>query len=177
MKVGETIDLNFYGVKNWSKDAYEYKWVSSDEEVASVDKFGNVTMLTEGVAIIKLELVNKETGEQVKVAPVEVGVPEADYDVFLGESKKDTSLRRELSIGENIDLNFYGVKNWKKEDFLCEWISSDESIATVDNKGIVTTKASGKVVIRLKIKNLKTGEMLKVAPVIFNVPEKSKLEE
>ena len=176
MEVGESIDLNFYGVKNWTRNAYEYKWTSSDESIAAVDKNGNVTLLAEGVAIIRLELTYKKTGEKMKVAPVEIGVPEAEYDVFVGTSKTDAKLRRELPVGEKIDLNFYGVKNWRKEDFLCEWISSDEEIATVNGVGLVTAHKAGKVVIRLKIKNLKTGEDLIVAPVVLNVPEKAKTE-
>lgn len=171
LEVGEKIDLNFYGVKNWSKDAYTYKWTSSDESIATVDKNGVVTMLAEGVAIIKLELVKKDTGEVMKVAPVEVGVPAAEYDILLGTSKKDTDLRRSLEIDKSIDLNFYGVKNWKKDNFEYEWYSTDESVATVEKNGLVTAHSAGKVVIRLKLKDLRTGEYLVVAPVVVVVSE------
>jgi len=174
IKKGETIDLNFYGVKNWSKDAYTYRWTTSDESVATVNGSGVVTMHDAGIAIIKLELVNKETGEVMKVAPVEVGVPAAEYDVFIGTSAKDAELRRGLEIGKTVDLNFYGVKDWKKDNYKYEWYSTDESIATVGPSGVVTAHAAGKVVIRLKLKDLRTGEYLVVAPVVLVIPEAKK---
>ncbi len=173
MKVGETVDLNFYGVKDWKKDNYTYKWVSSDESIATVDNKGVVTMHSAGIAIIRLELINNLTSKKLNVAPVEIGVPQATYEVFIGPSKKDSNLRHELSIGKKVDLNFYGVKNWKKEDYTYEWTSSDKSIATVDNKGLVTAHSAGKVVIRLKLYNKKTEQYLVVAPVVLTVPEKT----
>lgn len=171
LKVGSTMDLNFYGVKNWSRDAYTYKWTTSDSSIAKIDQFGNVTMLDKGIAIIRLELIHKETGKKLNVAPVEVGVPEADYDIFLGTSAKDTNLRREVKMGQKIDINFYGVKNWKKEEYEYEWYSSDTEIALVDKYGVVTALKAGKAVIRLKLKNKSTGEYLVVAPVVVTVPE------
>ncbi|MBP3578227.1 MAG: Ig-like domain-containing protein [Lachnospiraceae bacterium] len=174
LKVGSTVDLNFYGVKNWTKNAYTVKWTTSDSSIAVVDNLGNVTMLDNGIAIIRLELIHKETGTKLNVAPMEVGVPEADYDIFLGTSAKDTNLRREIGVGQKLDLNFYGVKNWKKDDYEYEWYSSDKEVAVVDKRGLVTGLKAGKAVIRLKMKNKKTGEYLVVAPVVITVPEEKK---
>lgn len=171
MKVGETVDLNFYGVKNWTKDAYTAEWTTSDESIATVNEKGVVTMLTEGIVIVKLNLVKKDTGEVINVAPVIIGVPETSYDVFLGTSATDASLQRELEVGKQVDLNFYGVKNWKKDDYEYEWTSSDETVAVVDKVGVVTGLSAGKVVIRLKLKYKATGEYLTVAPVVLTVPE------
>ena len=174
MQVGQSIDLNFYGVKNWAKDKYTYKWTSSDESIATVNRAGVVTMHSAGIAIISLELINKQTGDVLKVAPVEVGVPQAEYNVFIRPSKNDSDLRKKLSVGNQMDLNFYGVENYKKEDYEYEWISSDTTIATVDSKGMVTAVSSGKVVIRLKLFNKKTKEYLTVSPMVIYIPEKKK---
>lgn len=173
MKVGEVIDLNYYGVKNWKRDNYQWTWTSSDESVATVNDLGVVTMLSEGISIIRLELVYKPTGEQLNVAPMVVGVPETSYDVFLGTSRTNTFLYRKLLMDEVLDINFYGVKNWKREDYEYYWTSSDEEVASVDNAGVVTAKAPGKTVVCLKLKRKATGEYLLVAPVVLTVPEKT----
>ena len=173
LEVGKSIDLNFYGVKNWKKNAYTYKWTSSDESVAVVDSAGVVTMLDEGIAIIRLELVYKATGEKLSVAPMLVGVPEAVYDVFLGTSAKKADILRKLTSGEKVDLNFYGVKNWKRNDYIYEWTSTNEEVATVSNSGLVNAKEPGVTIIRLKLKKKSTGEYLMVAPVVLTVQEKT----
>ena len=171
LEVGMSIDLNFYGVKNWKKNDYIYKWTSSDESVAVVDKAGVVTMLDEGIAIIRLDLVYKVTGEKISVAPMLIGVPEAVYDVFLGTSAKDAEILRKLAPGEPVDLNFYGVKNWKKNNYEYQWISSDEEVATVGKTGVVTAKKPGMAIIRLKLKEKTTGKYLTVAPVVLIVQD------
>ena len=173
LEVGKSIDVNFYGVKNWKKNDYTYKWTSSDESVAVVDKAGVVTMLDEGIAIIRLELVYKATGEKLSVAPMLIGVPEAVYEVFLGTSAKNAEILRKLSPEEKVDLNFYGVKNWKKNNYEYQWISSDEEVATVDKTGVVTAKKPGTAIIRLKLKEKATGKYLTVAPVVLTVQKKT----
>ena len=173
LEVGKSIDVNFYGVKNWKKNDYTYKWTSSDESVAVVDKAGVVTMLDEGIAIIRLELVYKATGEKLSVAPMLIGVPEAVYEVFLGTSAKNAEILRKLSPEEKVDLNFYGVKNWKKNNYEYQWISSDEEVATVDKAGVVTAKKPGTAIIRLKLKEKATGKYLTVAPVVLTVQKKT----
>lgn len=169
--IGKTVDLNFYGVKNWEKGAYEYKWTSSDESIAVVDKNGRVTMVGVGIAIIRLEMTEKSTGNKMNIAPVEVGVPDEIYEVFLGTSKKETGLRHELLPGQKLDFNFYGIKNYKAKDYTYRWTSSDETVALVDKKGIVTALAPGKTVIRLEMERKATGEKLLIAPVVLSVPE------
>lgn len=173
LEVGKSIDVNFYGVKNWKKNDYTYKWTSSDESVAVVDKAGVVTMLDEGIAIIRLEMVYKATGEKLSVAPMLIGVPEAVYDVFLGTSAKNSEILRKLAPEEKVDLNFYGVKNWKKNNYEYQWISSDEEVATVDKTGVVTAKKPGTAIIRLKLKEKATGKYLTVAPVVLTVQKKT----
>lgn len=172
-EIGKTVDLNFYGVKNWAKDKYEYEWTSSDESIAVVDKNGKVTMVGAGIAIIRLEMTEKATGEKLNIAPVEVGVPEEIYEVFLGTSKKETELRRELIPGKKLDFNFYGVKNYKASDYTYKWTSSDETVAIVDKKGVVTALAPGKTVIRLEMVRKATGEKLLIAPIVLTVPDRT----
>jgi len=74
MSIGETVDINFYGVTNWTREAYEAVWMSSDETVATVDKYGVVTAAGNGEAYISLVLVHKETEKIFVVKPLGVKV-------------------------------------------------------------------------------------------------------
>ena len=111
MEPGQEIDLNFYGVKQWKKERYEYEWISSDETVAVVDKVGKVTVKGNGIATIELKLKNKETGEFLNVKKVVLLVPESKEKILLGTSKENVFTSDTLQRGKKIDLNFYGVKN------------------------------------------------------------------
>ncbi|MGN0505101.1 MAG: Ig domain-containing protein [Lachnospiraceae bacterium] len=74
MELGTTIDLNFYGVTDWSSSRYNTAWVSSDAAVATVDKMGVVTPVTEGKTTVTIAITNKESGVALKVIPVEITV-------------------------------------------------------------------------------------------------------
>ena len=74
MSIGETVDINFYGVTNWVKEAYEAVWMSSDETVATVNKYGVVAAAGNGEAYISLVLVHKETEKIFVVKPLGVKV-------------------------------------------------------------------------------------------------------
>lgn len=79
MEIGTTLDLNFYGVTDWSTSRYTTTWVSSDSKVATVDKMGIVTPVAAGKATITIAITNKATGVSLNVVPVEITVaaPEA----------------------------------------------------------------------------------------------------
>lgn len=79
MEVGATVDLNFYGVTDWSANRYTTTWVSSDSKVATVDKMGVVTPVAAGKTTITIAITNKATGVSLNVVPVEITVtaPEA----------------------------------------------------------------------------------------------------
>lgn len=72
LKTGETIDLNAYGLKNWESHNYEYTWVSSNPEVASVSKAGLVTALKAGTTTIDVKIVDKINDKEVDVFPCDI---------------------------------------------------------------------------------------------------------
>ena len=170
---GEMDDINFWGVKNWEKDKYEYVWESSDESVLVTDNFGKVTAKKAGTATLSLKLKNKETGKYLSVKSVEVLVPEsAENKIKLGTSKENTFETVNLSQNERIDLNFYGVKNWKKEDYDYIWVSSDVTKVWVDKYGKLTPVLPGTATVTLIMVDKKTGIPGLVIPVDVTVLEK-----
>ncbi len=61
--------------------------------------------------------------------------------------KKVTEL--EMSPGEKKDLCFIGVTN--SYNYTCTWFSSNEEVASVDKKGVITAKSQGTTEIILQI--------------------------
>ena len=78
LALGNTVDLNFYGVTNWSGSLYSTQWISSNEEVVTVSNIGVVTPVAPGTATVTFSITNKITGEALKVTPVEFTVPAAE---------------------------------------------------------------------------------------------------
>lgn len=70
----ETVDINYYGVKNWVREAYEVIWMSLDETVATINQNGVVKAVAEGETYINLVLVHKATGKIFTVKPMKVVV-------------------------------------------------------------------------------------------------------
>ena len=92
--------------------------------------------------------------------------------ILLGTSKSNTFESLELKLNQRIDINFYGVKNWKKDEYEYRWISSDTSVVWVDKKGKLTPVAPGKAEIMLILIEKKTGIPRHVVPMQVTVPEK-----
>ena len=78
LELGNTVDLNFYGVINWSSSLYSTQWSSSNPAVATVNKSGVVTPVAPGTATVTISITNRITGEALSVTPVEVTVPAAE---------------------------------------------------------------------------------------------------
>ncbi|MBP3567790.1 MAG: Ig-like domain-containing protein [Lachnospiraceae bacterium] len=172
-KVGETVDINFYGVKNWKQSNYEYIWQTSDESVAVVDGKGRVTALKPGVVELTLGLKNKADGHFLNVQSVEIVIP-GDYEnkILLGTSRNNTFDSIVLNLNERIDINFYGVKNWKKEDYEYYWSSSEPSVVWVDSLGRLVPVNPGKAEVFLVLIEKKNKAPRYVVPMEVTVPKK-----
>ena len=79
LKKGQTIDLNFYGVTDWSsrKSAYLREWVSSNPDVVSVDEtLGVITANAAGTAVVVFYLYDMDKDVLFSAEPVTVIVAE-----------------------------------------------------------------------------------------------------
>ncbi len=108
-----------------------FKFTSSDESVVTVDADGNLTSVGIGEATIKVTSNenNKSASSTVKVVERATGVElnESTRTIFVGES---------FVLTANVlpESAYYRTVTWQ---------SSDESVATVDEKGVVTAVKSG----------------------------------
>lgn len=120
-------------------------WESSDKSVLSVSKSGSLTAKKEGTATITVTSVADPT----LTASVEITVlPKSEDPIIPAESltvKADESVGY---IGSTLKLS--AALYPADADGKIEWYSSNEKIATVSQKGVVTCIAAGSVTITAK---------------------------
>lgn len=135
--VGQTHALNAVIAPVNATDA-SVSWVSSNPDVATVDKSGVVTGVTEGDAIIKVTTTDgsKEAVCLVEVAEIEKSVEGVSIDIEEAVMHEDESLKLIATVLPEDASN----KNVK-------WSSSDNEVAVVDNNGLVIARKPGEVTI------------------------------
>ena len=121
--------------------AYNKKltFVSADESIATVDKNGVITAVSKGETYITVISVdNEEITATVKVTVIRVA-----EEIILGFDKEY------LWNGEtgNISVGFIPAE---PNDESVTFTSSDETVATVDENGVVTALKAGEAVITVK---------------------------
>ncbi|MCR5450730.1 MAG: Ig-like domain-containing protein [Solobacterium sp.] len=110
-------------------------WESSDDSVATVDENGTVTAVNGGSAVIKA---TSEDGNLTAEITVNVIVPAEKIEIQTEVSEI------EYGESETLEVTFKPSNTTNQK---VTWTSSDESIATVDENGVVTAVGEGKVII------------------------------
>lgn len=109
-------------------------WSSSAPSVASVDQDGTVTGITEGKAVITASCGKAEAECKIEV----IGIPVSSVSV--------TPAEKEMEVGDIFRITATVLPE-DATDKTITWTSSEPSVASVDNKGIVTGKAEGSATI------------------------------
>ena len=157
MLVGETIQLKATVLPSDAVDN-TVKWDSSNQSVASVDNSGVVTAVSEGDAVISASAGGKSATCKVtvsrKVVPVEsVSLDKDSMSLVEGES---STLVATVSPADATDKTV-------------NWSSSNQSVASVDNSGVVTAVSEGESIITAsageKYATCKVTVSKKVVPV------------
>ncbi len=156
--VGKTIKLKAY-VEPTNASNKAVTWESSDEEIAYVDKFGNVKGLKAGKVEITVTTKdgNFSSTKTITVKEKKNKTEAKDEDKDTGEDEEKTnknisvesvkiSGEKTVNVKENLQLTavIYPSNATNKK---VTWTSNDKSIATVDNNGLVTGVKAGEVTI------------------------------
>ena len=138
VEVGDTYALTYTILPEDAKNK-TVTWSSSDETVATVDENGLVTALLPGTATITATTINEVT------AVCEVTVVIRPTEIVIEQEA-------ELTQGESLQLTAVFTPEETTERELT-WSSSDETIATVDENGLVSAIKVGKAVITATTSN------------------------
>lgn len=127
LKIGDTEKIEFTVEPAGAEQRAD--WTSDNEEVATVDEYGNVTAVGVGSATI-----TGTTGSLVTECSVEVDYADP-VRVFLNY----TGIY--LTVDESSPLTAVVLPAGARQDIV--WKSSNEEVATVDQEGLVTGIAAG----------------------------------
>ena len=126
---GESLQLNVTFEPEYAMET-DIEWSSSDESVATVDQFGLVTAHGRGIAVI-----TARGGEFTATCEIEcprVPLEEIQLPRFA-----------QVVIGYSTDLELTYIPDSTTDDLQATWTSSNESVATVTDDGVVTACGSG----------------------------------
>lgn len=115
---------------------------SSDEDVATVDAYGVVTAVGEGVATITARINDLEVSVEVTV-----------HEIHL-ESISITNTKKNINVGEQTKLYVLLNPTDVTDDLVYQYKSSDESIATIDENGVITGIRAGKVTFTVNVNGM-----------------------
>lgn len=124
-------------------DAGNVTFTSSDDSIVDVDAEGNVIAQGKGTAIITVSFAgnNKYSASESKTITVNVRLNDASVTVY-----NDTL---DLKVDETYKIN--ATKNPDTILLDIAYSSSDESVAVVDEKGIVTALSEGTTIITVEV--------------------------
>lgn len=176
LEKGETQQLNIeYGTDDKAEQEkiaeaaskLNLTWTSSDEEVATVDETGLVTAVGAGEADVTVSVadanISSTTHVKVVITPTGVEAPETLSLELNGEATKALGAKMTPEDATDVKLAY---------------LSSDESVATVDESGNVTAVGVGECTITTTIvaDTTATAEDAGVDSEMLVVPENAKAE-
>ena len=134
---------------------------SSDESIIKVDSSGNYQSIKGGIADI---IVNDERGKVESRCHVDVSKTlVAVSDITIDKTSANMKVGEKLTITATISPSNASDKRVK-------WTSSDVSIATVDEDGVILAKKGGKVTITVKTldgdKTISSNIVVKSNPIV-----------
>ncbi len=158
---GKTEKLEIIYTPEDTTDDKEVIWKSSDEAILTVDENGNLTGIKAGTATITAISGDFEDSIEIEVEEIKLtGI----------EIKSENAT---MKPGDKIKLNVVYTPGNTTDNRNLVFVSSDESVLTIDENGVVTAIKAGKAVVTAIAENgVKTQiEMTVEAAAIEEKPE------
>lgn len=145
-------------------------WSTSDQSIATVNTNGDVTGHKEGTATITAEVKGDDDVDPVecKVTVTKDAVKVESIKIKLSEDSK------ELNEGDTLRLS-YELKPENASAGKVTWSSSDKTVATVDDDGLVKAVGSGTATIKVTVSNGANDKELSASCTV-KVADKSKID-
>ena len=155
LKTNAGLEVKKVGTKSYGDNSFklnvnhkgngQLNYTSSNEEVATVDNQGNVTIKGAGKTTLKVTLETDQNydGDSKEVLLIvnkinhKLEIKEADIEKTYGDK----------------DFKIYATSNDSESPI--EYASSNENVVTVDKQGKVTVKGTGKAIIKVSQKESK----------------------
>ena len=143
-------------------------WSTSDQNIATVSTSGEVTGHKEGTATITAALKDDDDVDPVKCKVT------VTKDAVKVEKIKLSTDSKELDVDETFRLS-YEVTPSKASAGDVKWTSSDKTVATVDDDGLVKAVGAGTATIKVTVSNGVDDKELS-ATCKVKVAEKAKID-
>lgn len=135
-------------------------WTSSDDKIATVNDKGLVTAISKGTTTITAEESDIKKEFEVKVKPLQISSITVKDSLTIREGSPS------IIEGRDSQLKAEGVAttNGMKVDItkLANWNSSNESVLTVSDTGLVTAQADGTADITVEFNGVEENISIKV---------------
>lgn len=155
-------EATFSDAETRSASSTSSTWSSDDESIATVDIFGVVTGMSEGITTINAVYngAQNEEGEFV-TATIEITITAAEVREIEIYSVENT-----VPLGNNIQYQAFAIYTDENYDELDHsdivWISSDPTVATIDGAGLTDTLTAGETTISVNYQGLQSSTLLTV---------------
>lgn len=164
LAVGEVYTISKAAIQNagWDR-AYtiinnsNFKFTSSDNNIATIDSNGTIKGISNGKVEITASFGGKNVSYEIKVGELPKEV----------ESLSFTNSNYSMYVGKTLPYSVTVLPNNASSNL--KWTSSNENVATVDNKGNVTSLSTGKTTITVTSDNGKKASFnLTVNELLIN---------
>ena len=124
---------------NASAASGEITWVSSDEEIAKVNSYGEVTPITYGA----IDIIAKTVNDTSAVCKVQIVGHVSATAISLSDTSKTIGKKNKYTLSAKLTSSDSGIES----NDAIQWVSSNTDVATVNSDGQVTATGCGTATI------------------------------